>query len=332
MTPSQGDRVPEGLVEVQATDEGRLDAVVAASIPELSRSRAASLVKAGAVQVDGQVITRTSHSVSVGAQLRVDVPAPVPMGARPQDLPLAIVHEDDDLVVIDKAAGMVVHPGPGHPDGTLVNALLHHVRGLSGIGGVQRPGIVHRLDRGTSGLLVVAKHDQAHQHLAAQFAAHTAERLYLAVVHGALRASAGTVRSHLARHSGDRKRWASTDHAEHGKEAITHWVRRGVRGQISLVQCRLETGRTHQVRVHLTELGYPLLGDPTYRIGGRRPPATIREKVKALGARPLLHAWSLSLDHPRTGERCTWTARLPEDMRDIVEVLELVDALPEGLR
>lgn len=317
---------------MHASGSARLDAALAEAVDDLSRSRAASLIRQGAVQVDGRTVTRTSTSIQAGAVLTVDLPPPVPMEAQPQDLPVDIVYQDADLVVVNKAAGMVVHPGAGHPDGTLVNALLHHVSGLSGIGGVQRPGIVHRLDRGTSGLMVVAKHDQAHQHLAGQFAAHTAERLYLALVHGAVPASAGTIRSRLARHPRDRKRWASTDDPDHGREAVTHWVRRGVRGSVSLVQCRLETGRTHQVRVHLTELGHPLLGDPTYRRRGSRAPASIRDRVSALDGRPLLHAWSLSLDHPATGERIRWVARLPDDMRGVVDALELEDALPESIR
>jgi 23S rRNA pseudouridine1911/1915/1917 synthase len=320
------------IVRVEAPSAGRLDTVLADALPDLSRSRVAALVKAGVVQVDGVVVDRPSRAVTAGASLVVDVPAPVPLQAEPQDLPLRIVYQDEDLVVVDKAAGMVVHPGAGHPDGTLVNALLHHIHDLSGIGGVQRPGIVHRLDRGTSGLLVVAKHDQAHQHLAAQFAAHTAERLYLALVHRAVGAASGTVRSRLARHPVDRLRWASTDDPDQGREAVTHYTRLGVRGEVSLVQCQLETGRTHQVRVHLTELGHPLIGDTTYRHRAKRAPASIRPLVAALQDRPLLHAWSLSLDHPRTGDRRRFTAPLPEDMRRVVEALDLVQALPEPIR
>lgn len=318
------------LLEVIATEEGRLDAVLAGALSELSRSRLAALVKQGRVSLDGEIARKPSASVVPGQRLVVDLPPPRPMEARAQDLPLRIVWQDEHLAVIDKAPGMVVHPGPGHPDGTLVNALLHHLDDLSGIGGVQRPGIVHRLDRGTSGLLVIAKHDAAHQHLAAQFAAHTAGRRYVALCAGAVSASAGTVRSSLARHPRDRVRYASTDVPDHGKEAVTHWTRLGVQGTVSLVECRLETGRTHQVRVHLSELGHPIFGDPLYfrGPGARRPPATIRDLVEGLEARPLLHAWSLSLDHPSGGERLTWTAPVAPDMRAIIDAVGLTGALP----
>jgi len=325
--PQEGEQVT-----VRIEERGRLDACLADQLGELSRSRLAALVKRGAVTVDGVVVRKPSTAVTPGQQVAVRVPPPTPLQARAQDLPLRIVYQDADLVVVDKDAGMVVHPGPGHPDGTLVNALLHHVTDLSGIGGVQRPGIVHRLDRGTSGLLVVAKHDQAHQHLAAQFAAHSARRQYVAVVLGGVGASSGTLRSHLARHPRDRMRWASTDDADRGKLAITHWERLGVRGTVSLVGCQLETGRTHQIRVHLTEAGHPLVGDPVYRRGNLRPPASIRPLVEALDARPLLHAWSLSLDHPRTGERCTWTAPVPHDLAQVLQALRLVEALPPPAR
>lgn len=302
--------MPGDLLTVVAATTGRADTVLAELLPDLSRSRLAALIKGGWVAVDGQPVRRPASKVHAGSVLTVAVPPPVPTEAQPQDLPLRIVHEDDDLAVIDKAPGMVVHPGPGHPDGTLVNALLHHLDGLSGIGGVVRPGIVHRLDRGTSGLLVVAKHDRAHQHLAAQFAAHTAGRHYLALcLDGPARAS-GTVRSQLARHPRDRVRWASTDDPAHGKRAVTHWQVLD-RGALTLVECRLETGRTHQVRVHLTEQGWPLAGDPLYKRRGLPVPATLRPHVP--DNRPMLHAWVLQLEHPSTGEPCKFTAAPPAD-------------------
>jgi 23S rRNA pseudouridine1911/1915/1917 synthase len=314
-----------------AVRSGRADAVVAATFPDLSRSRAAALVKEGRVRLDGEIVSKPSASVDEGAALEVEVPAPAPMEAPAQSLPLKIVHEDAHLVVVDKAPGRVVHPGPGHPDGTLVNALLHHVDDLSGIGGVQRPGIVHRLDKGTSGLLVVAKHDRAHRALAAQFAAHTASRRYLALVFGAPASGGGTVRSRLARHPRDRLRWASTDQPDQGKEAITHWRRLGARGTVGLVECRLETGRTHQVRVHLCELGHPLIGDPTYRRKGCRVPARLRERVAGLQDRPLLHAWSLALDHPESGERVRFVAPPPDDLAGALDDVDLQPALPAPL-
>jgi 23S rRNA pseudouridine1911/1915/1917 synthase len=187
---------------------------------------------------------------------------------------------------------------------------------------------VHRLDRGTSGLLVVAKNDHAHRGLAEQFAAHTAGRRYLALVYGAVRATAGTARSHLARHPKDRLRWTSTSEPGVGRRAVTHWERLGVAGTVSLVGCRLETGRTHQVRVHLEELGHPILGDPLYRRRGLRSPASVRDAVMALDGRPLLHAWHLQLEHPRSGEALSWIAPPPPDMLAIIERLGLSQALP----
>lgn len=301
---------------------GRLDAVLAALLPELSRSRVAHLVREGAVTVDGAVIRRPSLKVGPGAQVVVRVPEPVPDEAVPQDLPLRIVYEDEALVVVDKEAGMVVHPSPGHPDGTLVNALLHHVGDLSGIGGVQRPGIVHRLDRGTSGLLVVAKGDAAHRALAEQFARKTAGRVYLALVYGAPREDRGTFVSCLARHPTDRLRWASTD-GSYGKEAVTHWEVRARAGTVSLLECELETGRTHQIRVHLSEAGHPLIGDRTYRRRNTRLPATLRGLVDpdAPVERPLLHAWQLRFTHPETGALMAFAAPPPADFTAALDAL-----------
>ncbi|MBW1881301.1 MAG: RluA family pseudouridine synthase, partial [Deltaproteobacteria bacterium] len=286
------------LREVAAFD-GRLDTVLAATFADLSRARAASLVKGGCVAVGERTTTRPATRVAAGEVLTVELPDPVPATSTPQALPLDIVYQDGALVVVDKRAGMVVHPSAGHPDGTLVNALLHHVKDLSGIGGVERPGIVHRLDRGTSGLLVVAKTDAAHASLAAQFAAKTTGRRYLALCLGNPAEDAGTLRSFLGRHPRDRLRWASTD-GTWGKAAITHWQVLARAGTVCLLACRLETGRTHQVRVHLTEAGWPLLGDPVYKRRGRRAPATLREFLAAHPERPLLHAWRLAFDHPDT--------------------------------
>ena len=298
-------------MQLTLDEAGRLDAVLAARVPDLSRSRVAALVKEGRVRVDGVAVTRASAKVRPGAVAEIDVPPPRPAEAVAQALPIRIVHEDEDVVVVDKAAGMVVHPGPGHPDGTLVNALLHHVRDLSGIGGVERPGIVHRLDKGTSGLLVVAKHDRAHQALAAQFADHSAGRTYLALCVGQPPAARGVKESQLARHPTDRLRWASTDSG--GKRAVTHWCVRERAGTVVLVECRLETGRTHQVRVHLTELGLPLVGDPTYKRRNQRLPATLRRAGLAED-RPMLHAWQLRFAHPSGGRPMVFEARPPADL------------------
>ncbi len=312
----------------------RLDRAVAdlaeAEGVELSRSRAAALVRDGFVRVDGEVCTRAAHKVARGQDVSVVVPPPTPDEAVPQDLPLTIVYEDDDLAVIDKAAGMVVHAGAGHSEGTLVNALLFHLEGLSGIGGVQRPGIVHRLDRGTSGLMVVAKNDATHQHLAAQFAAHSAGRTYLALVHGAPEAAGGRIVSRLTRHPKDRLRFASTPDPTRGKEAITYWRREAVAGTISLVSCTLETGRTHQVRVHLAESGWPLVGDATYQPRRVRTPTALAAVIDASGARPLLHAWKLRLAHPRDERPLRFVVPPPADFLRALEALELTVPDPEG--
>jgi 23S rRNA pseudouridine1911/1915/1917 synthase len=270
------------------------------------------------VCVDGQVVNRPSTMIRVGSRIEVEIPPPRPALALPQDLPLRIVYEDSDLAVIDKASGMVVHPSAGHADGTLVNAILHHIGDLSGIGGVERPGIVHRLDKGTSGLLVVAKNDAAHQSLAAQFAAHSAGRRYLALVMGAPVLGRGTVTTHLARHPTKRRKWASTDD-DSGKRAVTHWRVLQRAGTVSLLACELETGRTHQVRVHLSESGWPIVGDPLYRRRGRVLPATLRGHVA--DDRPLLHARNLRLEHPSSGELLAFEAEIPADFAEALHRL-----------
>lgn len=310
----------------------RLDKALAESLPDLSRSRVAALIKDGCVRVGDRVVERPSHGVRPGETIAITLPPPVPDVAVPQDLPLRILYEDSAVVVVDKAAGMVVHPGAGHADGTLVNALLHHVGDLSGIGGVERPGIVHRLDRGTSGLLVVAKNDRAHRALSEQLADRTAGRRYLAIVHGVPTASAGTIRSHLGRDPRDRTRFCSVDDPESGRIAITHWRRMAAGRASALVLCKLQTGRTHQIRVHLTELGHPLVGDPTYRLAGSRIDADARALVDQLDGRPMLHAWRLSFVHPDSGERLSFVAPVPDDIRRIAKALALSEALAKAER
>jgi 23S rRNA pseudouridine1911/1915/1917 synthase len=303
----------EGVAAVAA----RVDVVVPTIATEVSRSRAAALVRDGRVRVDGRIVRRPSEPVSLGARVSIEMPDLVPASATAQDLPIRVVYEDSDVVVVDKAAGMVVHPGAGHADGTLVNALLFHTDDLSGVGGEARPGIVHRLDRGTSGLMVVAKNDVAHRALAAQFATHEAGRTYLALCLGAPRADSGTIRSKLARHPRDRKKFAS---GERGKEAITHWRALAHGGGTSLVECRLETGRTHQVRVHLSEAGWPIVGDPLY---GPRP-ARLPPKLRAVvdPDRPLLHAHQLRFRHP-DGRAMTFESPLPDDFVTAVDAAGL---------
>ncbi|MCO4745057.1 MAG: RluA family pseudouridine synthase [Proteobacteria bacterium] len=316
-------------LEGNAPAKGRVDALLADLFPELSRSRAAALIKDGRVRVDGEVVRRPSTKCISGAQILVEMPPLASAQAEPQDLPLDIVHEDADLIVVNKAPGMVVHPSAGHADGTLVNALLFHIKDLSGIGGVERPGIVHRIDRGTSGLLVVAKHDAAHQALAAQFAEKTAGRRYVALCYGVTKEDGGRIESTLARHPVDRKRFASSESG--GKRAVTHWRRLAHAPQLTMVECRLETGRTHQIRVHLAEMHHPLVNDDMYgnrrRVGG-----PLLRWMDANPRRPLLHAWKLGLTHPTTGERLVCTAPLPQDFKDALVAANLPEeALPADL-
>ncbi len=292
---------------ILAEKTGRLDAVLAEAVDGVSRARIAAWIRAGHVRVEGEVVTRPSAKIGRGSRIEVDAPEPRSATAQPQDLPVDIVYQDADLVVVNKAPGMVVHPGAGHPDGTLVNALLHHVGDLSGVGGVVRPGIVHRLDRGTSGLLVVAKNDAAHQALSGQFADRTAGRTYLAIVYGLPREDRGVIDAAIGRHRTQRVRFTSVDPSGEAKRAETHWEVLGRARDRSLIQCQLQTGRTHQIRVHLSENGWPLVGDGLY---GRK-----KDRRKALDDRPFLHAWRLRFAHPVSGELVAFEAEPPDDFR-----------------
>jgi 23S rRNA pseudouridine1911/1915/1917 synthase len=246
------------------------------------------------------------------------VPEPAPAHNEPQDIPLRIVFEDEHLLVVDKPAGLVVHPAAGNPDGTLVNALLHHCGGsLSGIGGVARPGIVHRIDKDTSGLLVVAKTDVAHEGLARQFAAHSIERRYLAIVNSVPKVAEGTVDAPLARSSTNRKKISIVE-GSRGKRAVTHWRRVEILRDAALVECRLETGRTHQVRVHMASIGHALLGDPVYGGSGKNS----RELLKRLNFhRQALHAAELGFIHPVTKHRLSFASGMPADMQELFTAL-----------
>jgi len=318
---------------VEAADEGlRLDRVLVRHLPEMSRTRLQALIADRQLSQGGQIIAQGSAKVSAGQMFTLLVPPPEPADPVAQDIPLTIVYEDADLVVIDKPAGLVVHPAPGNPDGTLVNALLHHCgASLSGVGGVRRPGIVHRLDKDTSGLLVVAKNDRAHRALAAQFADHgrtgPLERAYLAFVWGDPSLPSGTVDAPLARHPISRERIAVR---QGGRFAITHWRRlesfsddQG-RPLAALMECRLETGRTHQIRVHMAHIGHPLLGDTTYGSGQRtkanRLGEAARETLEELD-RQALHAARLGFEHPTTGEFMLFESALPPDLARLREAL-----------
>lgn len=294
----------------------RLDKALA-EVTDLSRARLQALIAEGQVEVDGQPATSAKAKVAAGAQFTIRVPPAAEAEAQPQEIPLDVVYEDDHLIVVNKPAGMVVHPAAGNPDGTLVNALLHHCRGqLSGIGGVARPGIVHRIDKDTSGLLVVAKSDKAHEGLARQFKDHSIERRYLAICAGHPNPPQGTIATRIGRSDSNRKKMAVLDkNSSRGKHAVTHYKTLRKLRSAALIECRLETGRTHQVRVHCASIGHALLGDPLYG----RTPGELRQIIKDLGfERQALHAAVLGFEHPVSGEWLEFEADLPADMQELI--------------
>jgi 23S rRNA pseudouridine1911/1915/1917 synthase len=307
------------FVAAEADKGERLDRFLAARLPELSRARLQALIEEGAVLLDGAP-ARASARVKPGQSAVVSIPAATAAEPQPEDIPLRVVHEDAALLVIDKPAGLVVHPGAGREAGTLVNALLHHVQDLSGVGGVLRPGIVHRLDAGTSGLMVVAKDDVAHRSLARQIAGRTVEKEYLAVVLGVPRAAEGEVNLAVGRDPVHRMRMAVN--VPRGREARSRWRLVERLDASALVRVRIFTGRTHQIRVHMSAVGHPLAGDALY--GGRRVPKTSRPaSSKALAAfpRPALHSARLVFDHPGSGARLAFESALPDDIRALVEAV-----------
>jgi len=313
---------------VDPEDQGtRLDKFLAQKNPEISRRRFQELIEQNLVLVDQKALDTPAFKVKVGQKVDVTIPPLVEAYPMAQDIPLHILYEDKDVIVINKPAGMVVHPAPGHPEGTLVNALLNHCgESLSGINGVKRPGIVHRLDKETSGLLVAAKNDKAHHHLSHQLATRDMGRVYLALVWGRMLPQSGTIEGSIGRDPRHRQRMALRDS---GKFARTHYKVLKIFGtQASLVECRLDTGRTHQIRVHLTAKGHPLIGDPLY---GKQP-RIIAETLKTYlqdqwpRARQALHAKELSFLHPLTEEQLHFSSDLPEDMRNLIHVLELISA------
>jgi len=296
----------------------RLDRALAAAVPTLSRERLKTLIRSGAVEAGGQPVRDPSAKVRGEESLRVAVPEPEPAHNEAQDIPLTVIFEDEHLLVVDKPAGLVVHPAAGNFDGTLVNALLHHCgSSLSGIGGVARPGIVHRIDKDTSGLLVVAKTDVAHEGLAKQFAAHSIDRRYLAIVTGAPKQSEGVVDAPLARSSTNRKKIAIVENGR-GKRAVTHWKRLNALREGALVECRLETGRTHQVRVHMASIGHPLVGDPVYGRSGKTHGKLLKELHFH---RQALHATELGFTHPVTKRRLSFSSPMPPDMQELFKAL-----------
>jgi len=309
------------IIEARIADEAagwRLDRALAAAVPTLSRERLKALISSGAVLGPQGAPVRDPAVKAVAGTYEVSVPAPTPAHNEAQDIALDIVFEDEHLLVVDKPAGMVVHPAAGNFDGTLVNALLHHCAGrLSGIGGVARPGIVHRIDKDTSGLLVVAKTDVAHEGLAAQFARHSIDRRYLAITSGLPIPPAGTIDAPLARSSANRKKMAIVKQ-ERGKRAVTRYRIVQPLADAALVECRLETGRTHQIRVHMASIGHPLLGDPVY---GRAKPAH-REILKRLNFhRQALHAAALGFVHPVSKQDLSFESALPSDIQELFAAL-----------
>ncbi|HEU0264462.1 MAG TPA: RluA family pseudouridine synthase [Geobacterales bacterium] len=298
-----------------------MDQFVPRALPLVTRSACQRLIDEGEITVNG-VVVKASHKLRPGDLVCVIIPPPLPAEPLAETIPLEVLYEDHHLIVINKPAGLVVHPAVGNRTGTLVNALLGHCSDLSGIGGELRPGIVHRLDKETSGILVAAKSDEAHQGLARQFKDHTVKRLYLALVFGSPQGEQGHIRGIIGRHPTDRKRMSGK--ARHGKEAVTHWKVLRRYGSVTLLRLRLETGRTHQIRVHLTESGFPLVGDPVY--GGNSRITSLRDQqlvqlIRQLG-RQALHATMLGFIHPVTGEYMEYQTDPPEDMARVLAYLE----------
>jgi 23S rRNA pseudouridine1911/1915/1917 synthase len=305
----------------------RLDRWLAESLPALSRSRLKSLIVDGQVRIDGNMVDDPSRKVRANESIAVRVPAPIAAQPGAEAIPLTIVYEDDQLIVVDKPAGMVVHPAPGNSSATLVNALLHHCGdSLSGIGGERRPGIVHRLDKDTSGLIVAAKTDTAHRSLAVQFAAHSIDRAYKAICWGLPAPGKGEIDGRIGRSTRDRKKMAVV--ARGGREALTRYrVEKAFGTRAALVECRLATGRTHQIRVHMASIGHPLIGDPAY---GRRQRARIHDsRTEADRAmvefpRQALHAFLLGFTHPQTQARLLFQSNIPNDIKMLIDKLATV--------
>ena len=300
--------------------EGRLDSALANALPQFSRARLQALIAEGSLLILDKAATDAASRKFAGKKFELSVPAPKPDKAQPQDIELNIVYEDDHLIIVDKPAGLVVHPAAGHADGTLVNALLHHCKGkLSGIGGVERPGIVHRIDKDTSGLLVIAKSDVAHEGLAKLFAAHNIERRYNAIVSGIPAPPAGSIRTQIGRSTTNRKKMAVLQDNK-GRHAVTHFRTLEIFAKTSLVECTLETGRTHQVRVHMAHIGHPLIGDSVY--SNRQNSYRIGQNQSKF-ERQALHAASLGFIHPVSGETLRFESSLPEDMQLLLSQLRL---------
>ena len=297
------------LFEIQEDQQMRLDKYLAEQFPEQTRSYLQKLIKDGEVTVNGKNV-KTGYQLSKGDEVSVNIPEPKELDVEPQKMDLDIVYEDDDVILVNKPKGMVVHPAPGHTTDTLVNGLLYHCKdNLSGINGVARPGIVHRIDRDTTGILIVCKNDMSHNSIAAQLKEHSINRRYRALVHGNLKDDTGTVEGPIGRHPIDRKKMAINE--KNGKPAVTHYTVLERFGNYTLIECKLETGRTHQIRVHMTSIGHPLVGDEVY--GPAKCPFKLQGQC--------LHAMVLGFVHPRTEEYMEFSADLPEYFEDLLRKL-----------
>ena len=298
------------ILTITENEAGQRADVVLAAMLELTRSNMQKLLDEGRA-VKGTKVIKSNYKVKLGDEIIVTLPEPQPLDVQPENIPLDIIYEDEDVVVVNKARGMVVHPAAGNYSGTLVNALLYHCKNLSGINGVIRPGIVHRLDKDTSGIMICAKNDAAHVSLSEQIQSKTAQRTYLAVVRGNIKTDSGVIETQISRDKDDRKKMAVVK--EGGRNAITEYEVVERFGKYTIVKCKLKTGRTHQIRVHMEYLGYPLVGDPKY--SPMKTPFSINGQA--------LHSLTLAFDHPRTGERMEFEAKLPEDVHKIVTRLRL---------
>jgi 23S rRNA pseudouridine1911/1915/1917 synthase len=298
---------------IQVTENSdRLDRYLSQELSDLSRSRIQQLIEQGHVQINNLICTSKKINLKTGDLITLEIPTVQPLAIIAENIPLDILYEDDELIIINKPAGLVVHPAPGHPDGTLVNAILAHCPNLPGIGGIQRPGIVHRLDKDTTGAIAIAKTDLAYQHLQAQLQAKTARREYLGLIYGVPKTETGSIDLPIGRNPQDRKRMAIVSIEDGGRNAVTHWRVKERFGNYTLIHFQLETGRTHQIRVHSAKMGHPLVGDPIYSSG------------HSLGVNlpgQALHAWKLQLQHPVAGNLVEVTAPLPRSFATLLEVL-----------
>jgi 23S rRNA pseudouridine1911/1915/1917 synthase len=298
---------------IQVTENSdRLDRYLSQELSDLFRSRIQQLIEQGHVQINDKICTSKKINLKTGDRITLELPTIQPLEVIAEDIPLDILYEDDELIILNKPAGLVVHPAPGHPDGTLVNAILAHCPNLPGIGGVQRPGIVHRLDKDTTGAIAIAKTDLAYQHLQAQLQAKTARREYLGLIYGVPKTETGIIDLPIGRNPQDRKKMAIVSIEDGGRNAITHWRVKERFGNYTLIHFQLETGRTHQIRVHSAKMGHPIVGDPIYSSG------------HSLGVNlpgQALHAWKLQLQHPVSGELVAVTAPLPRSLTTLLEVL-----------